>query len=128
VPDLATSLSKFMPLLGSDKVGEVAAAAGMIGKALKREGKDWHDLAKATIAGLEGRPPPQVEERKFGRKDLSERFMLVLTHVNKSRMTEWERSFVQDLADRGPSRLTPRQENKLTSIEVKLGIKRYAWR
>lgn len=123
--DLATSLAKLIPLLGSDKIGEVAAAAGMISKALRREKKDWHDLAKAASRGMGLLPPPREETMAPPHVG---RILLIQAHANRGRMTNWEKDFVKDLLARGLEELTSRQDAKLTAIEVKLGIKRYAWR
>jgi hypothetical protein len=43
-------LSKLIPLLGSDKPGEVVATASAIGRALRGAGLDWHDLAGRALA------------------------------------------------------------------------------
>lgn len=48
-------LAKLVPLLGSSSDGEVLAVVRAIGRKLKREGHDWHDLARV----LQGRAPPQ---------------------------------------------------------------------
>src|SRR5262245_42837799 len=37
-------ISKLVPLLGSDKDGEILAAAAAIGRALKGAGLHWHNL------------------------------------------------------------------------------------
>jgi hypothetical protein len=47
---LCAAVSKvplLIPLLGSDKDGEVVAAARAIGRTLRAEGRDFHDLARA---------------------------------------------------------------------------------
>ena len=44
-------ISKLLPLLGSDKFGEVQAAASAIGRTLNAAGRDWHDVAAATVRG-----------------------------------------------------------------------------
>jgi hypothetical protein len=51
IADLAPALRPLVLLLSSDKPGEAAAAAGQIGRRLKRAGLDWHDLADALAAG-----------------------------------------------------------------------------
>lgn len=45
-------LSLLLPMLGSDKDGEVVASVRQIARALAAEGKDFHDLTKA----LSGQP------------------------------------------------------------------------
>ena len=49
-PDIAARVAKLVPLLSSDKAGEVAATAAAIGRALKAAGTDWHDLAAHLAA------------------------------------------------------------------------------
>lgn len=53
-------LTLLLPLLASDKDGEVTAAARQIGKALAADGKDFHDLVKAL-----GREPTVVYRTVF---------------------------------------------------------------
>ena len=48
-------LSRLLPLLGSDKDGEVVATARAIGRTLASAGTDWHALAAAVE-----RPPVVV--------------------------------------------------------------------
>ena len=50
---------KLIPLLGSDKPGEVIATASAIGRTLERAGCDWHDLAD----GVERAALPAVVEQ-----------------------------------------------------------------
>ena len=44
-------LSKLIPVLGSDKDGEIIAAAAAISRCLDAAGRDWHDIAAATVRG-----------------------------------------------------------------------------
>lgn len=64
--ELMTRIEKMLPLLGSDKSGEVAATAAAITRALKGAGLDWHDMVKWLSAGQSGRrtsePPPRQEQ------------------------------------------------------------------
>lgn len=48
---LAAELRPLVLLLSSDRAGEVAVAAGMIGRKLGRAGLDWHALADAVERG-----------------------------------------------------------------------------
>jgi hypothetical protein len=50
---LTPTLAKLIPLLGSDKSGEVVATAAAIGRVLETAGRDWHDLAAAVAPTLE---------------------------------------------------------------------------
>lgn len=51
-------LEKFILLLGSDQAGEVTAAAGMLVRALKKDGKDLHDMVRMMNGGARTAPPP----------------------------------------------------------------------
>ena len=44
-PATAARLAKLIPMLGSDKPGEVTATAAAIGRVLAAAGMDWHGLA-----------------------------------------------------------------------------------
>jgi hypothetical protein len=46
IEDLGDRLKKLVPMLGSDRDGEVANAARVITKILKESGLDWHDVTK----------------------------------------------------------------------------------
>jgi len=46
-PDVRKRIAQMMPLLSSDNTGECAAAAMAMGRLLKANGLDWHDLTAA---------------------------------------------------------------------------------
>jgi len=50
----AGRLAQLVRLLASDREGERMAAVAAIGRALKGEGHDWHDLAAAVERGWPG--------------------------------------------------------------------------
>jgi hypothetical protein len=50
-------LEKMLPLLGSDRPGEVLAAAAAIDRHLRANGQDWHDLAAALRPDRAQRDP-----------------------------------------------------------------------
>lgn len=50
-PEIMLRLSKLLPLLASDKPGEVTATASVITRTLKGAGLDWHDLTKWLMNG-----------------------------------------------------------------------------
>jgi hypothetical protein len=55
-PEIMTRLRKLIPLLASDKAGEVTAAASMITRTLSGAGLDWHDLVKWLMNGQSTAP------------------------------------------------------------------------
>lgn len=54
---LSRKLGKLIPVLSSDKDGEVLAAVRAISGAIAAEGLDWHDLAATVSSTLEKRLP-----------------------------------------------------------------------
>lgn len=56
----APKLEKLLPVLGSDKPGEVVAAAAAITRTLEGAGGNWHDLAGAVMRGLTAPAVPIV--------------------------------------------------------------------
>jgi hypothetical protein len=60
---IASKLAKLLPLLASDKPGEVAATAAAINRTLAAAGADLHDLASA-IEGLSKAAPKARRQRK----------------------------------------------------------------
>ena len=63
-------LEKLLPLLGSDRDGEVIAAVGAIRRALTAAGSDFHDLSRSVTAGArlqegwEGSVPMDIFRRE----------------------------------------------------------------
>lgn len=62
-PELMTRLGKLIPLLASDKPGEVTATAAAITRALKGAGLDWHDVSKWVENGPQ-RPHQSSNSRR----------------------------------------------------------------
>ncbi len=56
-PKDAALATTFITLLGSDQDGEVANAARMLGRLLRRNRKDFHDLAKLVMMSRKATPP-----------------------------------------------------------------------
>lgn len=57
---LAPKLTKMLPLLGSDKPGEVLASVAAIARLLNGAGLDWHDLAALVQHGFDTPAKPQA--------------------------------------------------------------------
>ena len=108
---LVPMLSKLIPLLASDKDGEVVATAHAISRVLKASGCDWHDLV-ARLCGLVT-PSPNADWRRetrfcFENADLlDERELNFITNIAWSRRkpTERQMQWLRDIADRlrGPA-------------------------
>ena len=81
-------LSKLIPLLASDKDGEVVATARAIGRTLAQAGADFHDLA-AAIARTE----PPVEPVCWRHIPPSERVMWLIETRASRFLSPWEQNF-----------------------------------
>jgi hypothetical protein len=64
-------IAQFLPKLGSESAGEVAATASAIGRVLQAAGNDWHDLAHAIKFGGEAPKWPTQDEFKRQRDGMS---------------------------------------------------------
>jgi hypothetical protein len=90
-------LKQLLLMLSSDQPGEVVAAACAIKRALKNEGRDWHDL----VAGL--MPPPPPAEPKFRK------------HTEEHTARDWRSMRDECLKRRG--RLRGRELEFLTNLK-----------
>lgn len=95
---IGPKLAKLIPLLSSDKDGEVVATARAIERTLRAQGCDWHDFASAVTREPETRviyiKPPEPEPR-----DWCELARWCRDH-DDDRLSAKERSFVCDMASR----------------------------
>jgi hypothetical protein len=106
---LTPRLGKLIPLLGSDRDGEVIGAARAIDRLLKSAGRDWHDLA-----ALLRLPAPRWEIAADDWQSVA-RFCA----ENSTRLTERELDFLATLASwRG--RPTEKQFAWLRKIAARL--------
>ena len=83
----APKLAKLLPLLASDKDGEVVATARAIGRTLAAAGADWHDLVRMLTES-----PAVEDEQQF---DFP--FILRCLHGHPS-LNERESQFVASIA------------------------------
>jgi hypothetical protein len=82
---LAPKIAKLLPLLASDKDGEVVATARAIGRTLSAAGADWHDL----VAVLRERPPAPEPEFELP-------FIVRCLHGHPS-LNGWESKFIASI-------------------------------
>lgn len=96
----AGKLSKLILMLSSDVDGEIVAAARAIGRTLRADGHDWHDLA-----GLVARP---AQSPTFS-------------------PSEWRQAIAECL--RWPELLSPKELDFLTTVgrQAKLTPKQSGW-
>lgn len=91
---LAPKLTKLVLLLGSDKPGEVVAAAAAIGRTLQAGGADWHDLAEVIARpGREAEPPPHSGLRRWQDIAHGDRVTWLGAMIRSQALSDWERSF-----------------------------------
>jgi hypothetical protein len=91
----ADRVAKLLRLLGSDKPGEVVAAAAALKRTLEAAGQDLHDLADIVEAGL--RPmqqrtsgPPQPDPGNW-------ESLAWFCHHHRHRLPTHQRELVEDL-------------------------------
>jgi hypothetical protein len=115
-------VEKFLLLLGSDKPGEVVAAAAALCRALKSEGRDLHDLVGALKGHVVYRDKI-IEKTKVvypKAEELSPREIAQLClDQDTSQLNDRERQFLDDMSHRY-SAPTPKQEAWLFAIHDKL--------
>jgi len=132
-------ISRLLPMLSSDKQGEVIAAVNAIGRVLAAGGGNWHDLAKRVDGGSPGvaygqekretKPPPYTKQREQPNRTVyvvrtwGEMVEILLIKFS-DRMSKWERDFCLSLRDqlrKSPS-ISPKQDKILTDISDRFGI------
>lgn len=125
---------KLLPMLASDKDGEVIAAVRAIDRTLKSARNDWHDLADAVGTPSRSAPQRQREYRYTARPEstgenvsaeVGLRMCRELWHFI-DRMAEKERDFVRSIGTicnrRPSSTLTEKQSKYLLDIGRKFGV------
>jgi hypothetical protein len=115
----AERLKKLLLMLSSDQPGEVVAAAQAIGRTLKIDGSDWHDLARRLSAPATAKTRSSEQPRRdnnnndSSNKDWRSLREYCLQHDDQLRPRE--REFVENLGEwRGD--LTEKQFAWLNSI------------
>lgn len=115
-------LAALLPLLGSDKDGEALGAARAISRTLQAAGLDFHDLAKMLTGAVEApepeRPKPPEPEPSWRETALG----LLHTHSEcKLCLTEWDRTFLSNLAGYYVKQPSAAQLDILDQIQLKAG-------
>jgi hypothetical protein len=113
---IASKISKLLPLLASDKDGEVLGAARAIHRTLQSAGSDLHDLAARLSRDnappdpeLDADPPPQAQKPppwgkpaapcRWGDLSPDER-KNALVIISTLSLSDWERRFLASISDR----------------------------
>ena len=110
---IAPKLGRFVRLLGSDRDGEVVAAARAIARVLKAAGLDLHDLANAIAA------PQLIEDQAEVRPNIKWHELRAFCLAHACFLSFRERQFLNDLG-RWRGDITVRQRDWLEAIYVRL--------
>jgi len=91
---IAPKLEKLLPLLASDKDGEVLSAVAAIRRTLERHGLDLHDLAKVL-----GRAEPPDTVGPLAWRDIpeSEQAGWLAEMRGSRRLSPWEKDFCSSI-------------------------------
>ncbi|MBP7334938.1 hypothetical protein [Niveispirillum sp.] len=124
-PSITTKLAKMLPMLASDRDGEVVATAAAIGRVLAGAGASWHDVA--ALLSLPPAQRPATAERQASSMAFS--FIHLSPEGARRRVAEllagsgwndWERRFLTDMENllRGKARnpLSCKQAQLLTDL------------
>ncbi|WP_353857967.1 hypothetical protein [Azospirillum formosense] len=118
---IAPKLAKLLPVLSSDKPGEVVNAAAAITRALTAAGTDWHDLTAlltAAPAPPQGATPHQGAAPAPRPGPVTSWGAARRLWENPALLNDWERVFVSSILDRLRSGkpLSERQAATLTRV------------
>jgi hypothetical protein len=138
---IASKISKLLPLLASDKDGEVLGAARAIHRTLQSAGADLHDLAARLSTDndppapeLDADPPPQAQKPPSWGKpaapcrwgDLSpDERKDALGVISTLPLSEWEWRFVANIT--GLIHQTPRGSLSPKQVEILNRLLRRVW-
>lgn len=114
-------LFKLLPVLSSDKDGEVVAAARAIMRTLRREGLDIHDLVNLLTNQQAKSRDPDSKRSAHAYSDFGK--VRVCYLVGGSALTEWERNFIADMNARFKGRTfapSPRQSEIIRKIYTRV--------
>ncbi|KAB0680068.1 hypothetical protein F6X38_09665 [Aureimonas leprariae] len=127
---IAPKLSKLLPLLGSDKDGEVIATARAIGRTLSAAGLDFHALAEAierppVVLTVAARRPQQSRKPSPPRPSPFDSELLRLVavlRVQQTRLKHGEADFLDSMfvALSSGRQASPKQEQWLRDIDRRL--------
>lgn len=95
---IGDKLAILIPLLASDKDGEVVATARAIGRQLQKTGSDWHDLA-ARLTALAATHHPDPDARCGGVRDYEEAVDWLIT-LKPGALSGKEQDFILNMSDR----------------------------
>jgi hypothetical protein len=125
-------LAKLLPMLSSDRDGERIGAVAAIGRVLKSEKLDWHDLAahvKAKPVQEQPQPKPQPQPQKGGWSEMdSDDLVGLIEEIRASGVAFNARAegFLNSLLGRARDYeevfLSEKQRRWLVSLAAKAGV------
>ena len=122
-------LVKVLRMFGSAHDGEVAAAARRAHDTLKRHALDWDDLIVPVKAHAQQKQQRQQQYNNAGyadvEDDFNEAFLIRRARDFEQHLTEWEREFLESIADSLVEwgHLTPKQRAVLDRVNNKLKLR-----
>ncbi len=117
---IGDKLAILIPLLASDKDGEVVATARAIGRQLSKNGNDWHDLA-ARLTAPAATPHPDPDARCGGVRNYQKAVDWLIT-LKPGALSGKEQDFILNMSDRLRSGSpTEKQAKWIVDIFEKLG-------
>jgi hypothetical protein len=111
-PELKAKLAPLLRLQASDNAGERANASAAIGRLLKNNGLDWHDLTELLLAEPQAATSPELQptpgarttwKRSVGAIDLSRQQLIDLLDLVEAKspfLPTKSAGFVSSLRDR----------------------------
>lgn len=121
-PNDRRKLVGVLGMLGSDAVGERAAAALQATRIVKSHGLQWEDLIGGLAQTQQQRQPPPGQSGAHARSNPGRDLELCRRHLGA--VTSWEASFIAGLQNR--RRLSEKQLAKLQGIAVDLRNRGFA--
>jgi len=126
-------ISRLVPMLSSDKQGEVIAAVNAIGRVLVAGGGNWHDLAKRVDGGFPGAAYGREEgetkrhsqtKQQYRPATKVRTFEEALDRLKYQDLSKWEREFCDSMRKRFAvsPHISMKQQDVLEKIMKKCGI------
>lgn len=100
LPSVAPKLAKLLPLLASDRDGEVLGAVVAIRRTLATAGLDLHDLASAMTVDRAPRSIPERGAPMWRTLNFEQRIAWLSVLRRSVALSPWEHRFVSDTYDR----------------------------
>jgi len=97
-PDDCRKLARILGMLGSDALGERAAAGLLATKLIKSHGLQWSDIIGGAVQAQQQRQPPPGQSGAHTRSNPATDLTLCRRHLGA--VTPWEANFIDGLQNR----------------------------